>query len=133
MAPLHTLEQAIAHARSYLAAMETRRLQEAQTFLSPDARITFPGGRVLTDVAAIAANSGNRYRRVAKNIQTWEGFEASPGTWVVYCHGTLYGDWGDGAPFEGIRFIDRFEIGAEGIRAQHVWNDAGEAKLARLG
>jgi len=35
----------------------------------------------------------------------------------------------DGRPFEGIRFIDRFEIQDGLIVKQDVWNDMGEYKL----
>jgi len=45
---------------------------------------------------------------------------------VVYCFGTLYGEWPDGRPFEGIRFIDRFVARAGKLADQKVWNDLGE-------
>ena len=47
---------------------------------------------------------------------------------TVYCRGRLAGVWPDGTPFDGIRFIDRFEL-ADGIRfigRQEVWNDLAE-------
>jgi multidrug efflux pump subunit AcrB len=38
----------------------------------------------------------------------------------------------DGTPFEGIRFVDRFAMTPDGrIAEQDVWNDLGEAILAR--
>jgi hypothetical protein len=46
----------------------------------------------------------------------------------VYVLGTLHGRWLDGRTFEGIRFVDRFEIRDGKIRSQEVWNDAGEVR-----
>ena len=42
--------------------------------------------------------------------------------------GTLHGRWLDGSAFDGIRFIDRFEIRGGRIVRQDVWNDAGELR-----
>ena len=51
------------------------------------------------------------------------------GITVVYCRGTLAGEWPDGRAFAGVRFIDRFEIDDAGrIVDQQVWNDLGEAR-----
>jgi hypothetical protein len=47
---------------------------------------------------------------------------------IVYCFGGLYGEWPDGEAFEGIRYIDRFEIGGGRITRQDVWNDMGEVR-----
>jgi hypothetical protein len=46
--------------------------------------------------------------------------------------GTLYGEWPDGSAFEGIRFIDRFEVRGGKLTDHKVWNDLGE-ELRRLG
>jgi len=42
---------------------------------------------------------------------------------VVFCTGTLHGEWLDGSTFEGIRFVDRFEIADGLLQRQDVWND----------
>jgi hypothetical protein len=47
---------------------------------------------------------------------------------VVYIKGTLSGEWPDGTPFEGIRFIDRFEIKGGKLISQEVWNDIAEER-----
>ena len=49
---------------------------------------------------------------------------------AVYVTGTLHGERPDGTPFEGIRFIDRFEVKAGKILKQDVWNDLAEAGVA---
>ena len=50
---------------------------------------------------------------------------------VVYCFGTLSGEWLDGTPFAGIRFIDRFTLRDGLLADQTVWNDMGEFRTAR--
>ena len=45
---------------------------------------------------------------------------------MVYCSGTLFGVWNDGSAFEGIRFIDRFEVVNNLLTRQEVWNDVAE-------
>ena len=54
--------------------------------------------------------------------------EAPRAAAVVYARGALSGEWPDGAAFEGVRFIDRFEITGGKIVRQDVWNDIGEAR-----
>ena len=115
---------AIVHA--YLAAMEARDLPSARAHLAPGFSMTFPGGTRLDSLEALVAWSAPRYRFVRK---TYERFDAMPG--LVYCFGTLHGEWPDGTPFAGIRFIDRFELEGHLIRRQDVWNDMGEARAAR--
>ncbi|WP_371687447.1 hypothetical protein [Thalassococcus sp. S3] len=66
-----------------------------------------------------------RYRFVRKS---YDGFDVamSEGETLVYCRGTLSGEWPDGASFEGIRFIDRFLLRDGRIARQEVWNDLAE-------
>jgi hypothetical protein len=45
---------------------------------------------------------------------------------AVWCSGTLAGEWTDGTPFAGIRFVDRFSVRDGMIICQEVWNDLGE-------
>jgi hypothetical protein len=53
---------------------------------------------------------------------------AADGGVNVYVRGTLHGRWRDGSAFDGVRFIDRFEIRDGLIVRQDVWNDAGELR-----
>jgi hypothetical protein len=109
--------------RAYLAAMEARDLPSAQALLAPGFVMTFPGGVRMTGLAQLVAWSAPRYRFVRK---TYDRFDA----WadLCYCFGMLHGEWPDGTPFAGIRFIDRFELAGGLIRRQDVWNDMGEAR-----
>ena len=113
--------------RDYLAAMEARDIAAAREFLAEGFTMTFPGGAVFRDPEELVAWARDRYRAVAK---TYERFDEAPdgeGA-VVYCFGTLSGQWPDGAPFAGIRFIDRFVVHNGKIAQQLVWNDLGEAR-----
>ena len=114
--------------RDYLAAMEERDLPRAQAHLAPGFAMTFPGGVRMTSLPELVAWSAPRYRFVKK---TYDRFDA----WgdLCYCLGTLYGEWPDGTPFSGIRFIDRFELSGDTILRQDVWNDMGETRLAAAG
>lgn len=104
---------------AYLAAMEARDLEAARACLAPGATLHFPGAAPMTDPSEVAAWSAPRYARVAK---TCEGTESCAGG-VVYLRGTLSGEWPGGAPFAGIRFVDRFEVAGARIVRQDVWND----------
>ena len=52
---------------------------------------------------------------------------------IVYSLGTLYGEWPDGTPFEGNRYIDRFVVRDGLIVSQDVWNDSAERLLIKNG
>ena len=79
-------------------------------------------------LAAIVAGSATRYQFVGKHVEGYEAAEAADGLVSVYVRGTLHGRWLDGSSFDGIRFIDRFEIRGSLIERQDVWNDAGELR-----
>ena len=52
---------------------------------------------------------------------------------VVYSIGTLYGEWIDGTPFEGNRYVDRFVVQDGFIVKMDVWNDSAERILVKRG
>jgi hypothetical protein len=60
-------------------------------------------------------------------------FDVVPGEdqTIVYSIGTLYGEWPDGTPFEGNRYIDRFIVRDGLIVQQEVWNESAERLLAK--
>ncbi|MGC3988139.1 MAG: nuclear transport factor 2 family protein [Chthoniobacteraceae bacterium] len=120
-------------ARAFLAALEARDLPRAQSYLGEGVRIVAPGGRVVGSVAEIVANSARRYRAVGKRFDRFDVVPGVDGRSTVYCIGTLQGTWLDGTAFDGIRFIDRFEIAGGRILRQEVWNDAAEhrARIAQ--
>jgi hypothetical protein len=77
----------------------------------------------MSTLEELVAWSKPRYRFVKKTYDRYDAF----GT-LVYCFGTLHGEWPDGTPFQGIRFIDRFELDRGLILRQDVWNDIAEVK-----
>jgi hypothetical protein len=52
---------------------------------------------------------------------------------IVYNIGTLYGQWPDGPPFAGNRYVDRYVVRRGQIVQMDVWNDSAEWMLARAG
>ena len=110
----------------FLDALGGRDLERAKAMVSEGFAMTFPGPAKFTDFADLLAWSAPRYRSIAKKIDRVD--EAPLGETVgVYVTGTLYGEKPDGTPFQGIRFIDRFEVQAGRILRQEVWNDMAEA------
>ncbi|QPH53222.1 nuclear transport factor 2 family protein [Pontivivens ytuae] len=113
--------------RAYLDAMEARDLETARSMLAPEFSMTFPGTGPMTTLAELLDWAKDRYRSVAKTYEAVEAFH-SEGAAVVYTRGTLSGEWPDGTPFSGIRFIDRFAIRDGRITQQDVWNDIAEVR-----
>ena len=122
-----TQDDSIKIVTDYLAAMETRDLNRAQAALSEDFWMIFPGTAPMTSLAELVDWSKDRYRFVRKTNEAVEAFQAGDVA-VVYVRGTLAGAWPDGTAFEGIRFIDRFEVSGGKIVSQEVWNDIAEVR-----
>lgn len=106
----------------------------ARQLVAPGLRIRFTGGRAMSDPAECSAFNATRYRWVKKRIERSEtvsgGTEAET---VVYSIGTLHGEWPDGTPFEGNRYVDRYVVRHGLITQMEVWNDSAEWLLVRAG
>lgn len=114
--------------KDYLTAMEARELEAARAMLCDDFAMTFPGTGPMRTLEELIEWSKPRYKFVTK---TYDGFDAMQGAGdaaIVYCRGTLQGEYHDGSTFGGIRFIDRFEITGDKITKQDVWNDMAEVR-----
>jgi ketosteroid isomerase-like protein len=118
--------------RAYLEASMTPDPDRAATYMLPGTRITFTGGRVFDHPRGPTGFNAGRYRWVKKRM---DRFDVCPGEGetVVYSVGTLYGEWPDGTPFEGNRYVDRFVVRDGKIVAMDVWNDSAERILTRKG
>ena len=106
----------------------------ARRFVGVDLQIRFTGGRLMHDPAQSTAFNASRYRWVKKRIESTEvvtGGNADAA--VVYSLGTLYGEWPDGTPFEGNRYVDRYVLKDGLIVQMDVWNDSAEWLLIRAG
>ncbi len=109
-----------------LEALERRALDEAKESLAPSFAMVFPGPARFTDLDAMVEGAKGRYQRVAKLVEDAEAFERD-GVTVAYVRGTLYGVNLHGVAFEGVRFIDRFEMSGGLFTRQDVWNDLAES------
>ncbi len=118
--------------RAYLEASMAPDPDRAATYMAPGTRITFTGGRVFDHPRGPTGFNAGRYRWVKKRM---DRFDVCPGEGetVVYSVGTLYGEWPDGTPFEGNRYVDRFVVRDGMIVAMDVWNDSAERILTQRG
>ncbi|MFC3676018.1 nuclear transport factor 2 family protein [Ferrovibrio xuzhouensis] len=118
--------------RAFLEASMVPDPETAQRYIAPELAITFTGGRKYSHPRETAAFNAGRYKWVKKKM---ERFDVVPGTdeTIVYSLGTLYGEWPDGTPFEGNRYVDRFVVRGGRIVRMDVWNDSAERLLTRNG
>jgi hypothetical protein len=114
--------------------------EAARRYTAAPLRIRFTGGRAMSDPAECTAFNRSRYKWVKKRIERTETVGrvsgngvAVDGEEVVYSIGTLHGEWPDGTPFEGNRYVDRYVVRAGLITQMEVWNDSGEWLLVRAG
>ena len=116
----------------FLAASMVPDPETAARYIAVDLKLTFTGGRRMSHPRESAAFNAKRYKWVRKKM---ERTDVVPGTreTIVYNLGTLYGEWPDGTPFEGNRYVDRFVVRDGKIVQMDVWNDSAERLLIRNG
>jgi ketosteroid isomerase-like protein len=114
----------------FLTLFAERRYAEANAYLAPGCQMLFPGGAVFTDCTELPVRAASIYRWVKKVFERFDEHETPAGT-VVYNYGGLFGEWPDGEPFAGVRYIDRFLVRDGRIVDQKVWNDLCLAAAAR--
>lgn len=114
--------------RQFLEVSMVPDPERAATYMADDVEITFTGGRSFAHPRDATAFNAMRYSWVKKKM---ERFDVAPGDGetVVYGVGTLYGEWPDGKPFEGNRYVDRFVVRDGKIVKMDVWNDSAERIL----
>ena len=110
----------------------------ASVYTAPGMKILFTGGRAMHAPADCTKFNASRYKWVKKRIESTEQVMlgangAAPNEFVVYSLGTLYGQWPDGTPFEGNRYVDRYVVKDGLITHMDVWNDSAEWLLVRAG
>lgn len=116
----------------FLHLFAERRYAEANAYLAPGCVMLFPGNMAFTDCTELPKRASTIYQWVKKVFERVDEFQAADGT-VVYNYGTLRGQWADGEPFEGIRYIDRFLIRGGKFVDQKVWNDLAVMAARRAG
>ena len=122
-------EKAVEVVSRFLAASMAKDAALAATFMHPEVKITFTGGREFAGAKDITAFNGSRYKWVKKSIGEYDCADRGDCV-VVYSNGTLYGEWPAGRPFAGNRYLDRFEVREGKIVKMDVWNDSAEWILA---
>jgi hypothetical protein len=110
----------------------------AARYTAPEMRITFTGKRSFREPADCTKFNASRYKWVKKRIERTETVSTttppiSSAETIVYSLGTLYGEWPDGTPFEGNRYVDRYVVRDGLITEMDVWNDSAEWMLVRAG
>ena len=104
--------------------------ETAAGFMTPNVAITFTGGRKFRHPRETTGFNAKRYKWVKKKMERTD-VAPGDGETVVYNTGTLYGEWPDGTPFEGNRYVDRFVVRNGKIVQMDVWNDSAERILVR--
>jgi len=129
--PLET-QQAADIVERFLEASMVPDPATAARYISPDLKITFTGGRKYGHPRETAAFNARRYKWVKKKMERSDVVPGA-GETIVYNLGTLYGEWPDGTPFEGNRYVDRYFVRHGKIVKMEVWNDSAEWLLVRAG
>lgn len=114
--------------RDYLAAMEARELDKARAMLGGGFTMTFPGTAPMGSLEELIEWSKPRYKFVTKTYNGFDAMQSAGDASIVYCRGTLQGEYHDDSAFADIRFIDRFEVIDGKITRQDVWNDMAEVR-----
>ncbi|MSO65070.1 MAG: nuclear transport factor 2 family protein [Alphaproteobacteria bacterium] len=124
--------QASRRVLTFLRTMEKRDIATATAYFAPDFAMVFPGTGIMHSLDELFAYSAGRHRKTWKTFEGFDEGQTAEGT-VVYCWGTLNGERVDtGAAYDGIRFLDRFTVAADGrFRDQTVWNDQGEYGIGK--
>jgi hypothetical protein len=119
---------------AYLTAHMIPDPDKARTYCAPGMQIVFTGGRKMSDPAEATAFNKARYKWVKKKFERTDVVANNPaGEAIVYNIGTLYGEWLDGTPFEGNRYVDRYVLRGGKIVQMQVWNDSAEILMVRAG
>jgi len=118
--------------RDFLDASMVPDPERAATYMAETVTITFTGGRVYDHPSGPASFNAARYKWVKKDMRQFDVAKGTEGT-VVYSTGYLYGEWPDGTPFEGNRYVDRFVVENGLIVKMDVWNDSAERILTARG
>ena len=118
---------AISTVKRFLKTLEARDLPRAQRVLSDDFTMEFPGGEQFESLADLVTWAAKRYRTAVKEYERFDAL-ADDDAVIVYCFGTLSGEWLNGDTFADIRFIDRFVMRDGKLIDQKVWNDLAEVR-----
>jgi len=129
-----TSREAAAIVETYLKLHMIPDPDAARKYCAPELEIRFTGNRLMRDPAEATAFNRGRYKWVKKKFgPTHVAAGGTAEETVVYQTGTLYGEWPDGTPFEGNRYVDRYVVRHGKIVKMEVWNDSAEILMVRAG
>ena len=128
--PSDETAEAAAIVEKFLVASMVPDPEAAAAYMAAGVAITFTGGRKFGHPRETAGFNARRYKWVKKKMERTD-VSAGSGETIVYNIGTLYGEWPDGTPFEGNRYVDRFVVRGGKIAQMDVWNDSAERLLVR--
>jgi 4-oxalocrotonate tautomerase family enzyme len=114
--------------QQFLSDMQAGNLNAARAHLASEFTMHFPGSGVMYNLDALIRWAAPRYQSVMKTYAGFDVMQTNGDASIVYCRGMLSGVWPDGTTFDGIRFIDRFEITDGLLTRQDVWNDIAEMR-----
>ena len=131
---LLAMDDAACIVEEYLRLLMIPDPAAARRYCDGELEIRFTGNRLMHDPGEAAAFNRGRYKWVKKKFgPTHVVAGGTPEETIVYQTGTLYGEWLDGAPFEGNRYVDRYVVRRGKIVKMEVWNDSAESLLVRAG
>jgi ketosteroid isomerase-like protein len=104
----------------FFERMGDDRRETIDELFADDAVITLPGARFEGPTAPddFLAFLAPRYERAAKEFDRWLVSNST-----VVSIGTLYGVDNGGETFEGVRYVDVYEVSDGRIRRLDIWND----------
>jgi hypothetical protein len=123
---------AAAIVEKFLVASMVPDPETAASYVAAPLKLTFTGGRKFSHPRESTAFNAKRYKWVKKKMERSDVVPGH-GETIVYNIGTLYGEWPDGTPFDGNRYVDRFVVRGGKIVQMDVWNDSAERLLTRSG
>ena len=115
----------VAVVKDFLAAIVARDLDRANQLVSSDFVMIANGNQQFAQLRDFVASSKARQKSVTKHPDSFELLQDTDGD-VVYCLGTMSGQWLDGSAYSDVRFVDRFVIRAGSICSLQVWSDMAE-------
>ena len=130
--PSDETAEAAAIVEKFLTASMVPDPETAARYVATPLKLTFTGGRKFSHPRESTAFNAKRYKWVKKAMESSDVVPGQ-GETIVYNIGTLYGEWPDGTPFEGNRYVDRFVVRGGLIVQMDVWNDSAERILTRNG
>ena len=132
--PSDPAHEAVEIVETYLRLHMIPDPDAARAYCAPGFEIRFTGNRLMHDPAEATAFNRSRYKWVKKKFgPTHVVAGGTPEETTVYQTGTLYGEWPDGTPFEGNRYVDRYVVRHGKIVKMEVWNDSAEWLMIRAG